>query len=172
MLIFPGSDGKNDQKRMFMAFLYMRDPKNPENADSNHYAFPLPILPVLDASTMKVIRIDHLPTGKGPEEKPTQKASIHPPREYTPEHQSLRDDLKPLQVTQPKGASFKATKIGEFGEIIDWQKWSIKVGFNQREGMVLYDVSPRRSFPVSRNSPMSRFAMTTGACSIDCRCRI
>ena len=125
-----------------MAFLYMRDPRNPENADSNHYAFPLPILPVLDASTMEVIRIDHLPTGKGLKGRPTEKAKIQPPREYTPEQQPrLRGDLKPLRVVQPEGASFKATKMGEFGEIIDWQKWSIKVGFNQREGMVLYDVS-------------------------------
>ncbi|KAL9634222.1 MAG: hypothetical protein Q9164_004221 [Protoblastenia rupestris] len=135
-----GSDGINDSKRMFQTFLYMRDPRNPENADSNHYAFPLAISPVLDSSTMKVIRIDTIPTGEGLETKPTSKAKIQPPSEYTPEHQELRKDLKPLLVVQPEGVSFKATRVGETGEIIEWQKWFFRLGFNQREGMVLHDV--------------------------------
>ena len=53
----------------------------------------------------------------------------------------MRTDLKPLNVVQPEGASFKVTKVGETGEIIEWQKWSFRVGYNQREGPVLYDVS-------------------------------
>ena len=119
----------------------MRDPRNPENADSNHYAFPLAISPVMDASTKKVIRIDTLPTGEGLETRPTSsKAKVPPPSEYTPEHQKLRNDLKPLNVVQPEGPSFRATKVGETSEIVEWQKWFLRLGFNQREGMVLYDV--------------------------------
>ncbi|KAL9098140.1 MAG: hypothetical protein Q9163_006145 [Psora crenata] len=135
-----GSDGVNDSRRMFQAFLYMRDPANPGNVDSNHYAFPLAISPVLDASAMQVVRIDTLPTGQGAETKSTTKAKIQPPSDYIPEHQNLRKDLKPLNVIQPEGASFKALKVGETGEIIEWQKWFFRIGFNQREGMVLYDV--------------------------------
>ncbi|KAG8529350.1 uncharacterized protein KY384_005986 [Bacidia gigantensis] len=135
-----GSDGVDDDKRMMQAFLYTRDPANPHNADSNYYAFPLSILPVLDATTMKLIRIDRIATGKGLEKKLTSKAKVHPPREYTPEHQKLRTDLKPLQVIQPQGTSFKATKFGETGHTVEWQKWFFRIGFNQREGMVLYDV--------------------------------
>ena len=125
---------------MFQAFLYARDPLNPLDADSNHYAFPLAVSPVLDGATFKIIRIDTIPTGKGWEVKPISKMQMHPPSEYTPENQQLRTDLKPLQVVQPQGASFKATRIGETGETIEWQKWFFRIGFNQREGMVLYDV--------------------------------
>ena len=124
----------------------MRDPANPSNANSNHYAFPLAISPVLDATNMKVIRIDTIPTGEGLEVRPTSKAKIHPPSEYTPEHQRLRKGLKPLNVVQPEGASFKATKVGETAEVIEWQKWSFRIGFNYREGMVLYDVRRESSY--------------------------
>ena len=109
--------------------------------DSNHYAFPLAISPVVDCVDLKVIRIDMCPTGADHASKEPQALWIPPPNEYTPEHQELRTDLKPLNVVQPEGASFKVTEVGETGEIIEWQKWSFRVGYNQREGPVLYDVS-------------------------------
>ena len=143
-----GSDGIDDDRRMYQCFLYMRDPNDPSNADSNHYAFPLAISPVVDTVTLKVIRIDLCPTGGDLQTKKTQPfPEIPPGNEYTPEHQSLRSDLKPLNVIQPEGASFKVTQSGETGQVIEWQKWSFRVGFNQREGMVLYDVSFSQIFP-------------------------
>ena len=141
-----GSDGNNDDRRMYQCFLYMRDPRNPDNLDSNHYAFPLAISPVVDCVELKVIRIDFCPTGEGLESKPSHPIPIQEANEYTPEHQkSLRTDLKPLNVVQPEGASFKVTQVGETSQVIEWQKWSFRVGFNQREGMVLYDVCPKRT---------------------------
>lgn len=119
----------------------MRDPNNLSNIDSNHYAFPLAISPVVDCAELKVIRIDMCPTGADHATKAPQPIRIPPPNEYSSEHQDLRTDLKPLNVVQPEGVSFKVTKLGETGETIEWQKWSFQVGFNQREGMVLYDVS-------------------------------
>ena len=141
---------------------------NPSNEDSNHYAFPLDISPVVDCANSKVVRIDKCPTGAGLETKETQPSPIPPPNEYTPEHQYLRTDLKPLNVVQPEGTSFKATKSGETGEIIEWQKWSFRVGFNQREGMVVYDVImfPLRSLT---NTHDFRFGMMDEICSIVCR---
>ena len=115
----------------------MRDPSDP---DSNHYAFPLPLSPVVDTIEYKVIRIDILPTGADHTRKELQPMKVHPPNEYMPDYQQLRMDLKPLNVIQPEGASFTVTKTGETGEAIEWQKWSFMVGFNQREGMVLYNV--------------------------------
>ena len=46
-----------------------------------------------------------------------------------------RQDLKPLQVTQPEGASFTLD-----GHEVRWQKWSMRLGFNYREGLVLRTV--------------------------------
>jgi primary-amine oxidase len=118
----------------------MRDPRNSSHADSNHYALPLPLSPVICAETWTLVRIDILPTGKDSTIKDPAPLKLQPPNEYTPEHQSIRTDLKPLNVVQPEGTSFKVTKAGETGEIIQWQKWSFRIGFNAREGMVIYNV--------------------------------
>lgn len=125
---------------MYQCFLYMRDPNDPSNLDSNHYAFPLTISPVVDTIEWKVIRIDLLPSGSDHSTKEPQPMKIQPPNEYDPDYQQLRTDLKPLNVIQPEGASFKITQIGETGRVVEWQKWFLRVGFNQREGMVLHDV--------------------------------
>jgi primary-amine oxidase len=134
-----GSDGVGDADRLYQCFMYLRDPMNPSEADSNHYAMPLPISPVVSTETMQVIRVDLLPTGADNTIKPLGKYKIQPPSEYIPEAQTLRTDLKPLHVVQPEGASFQVEQQGT-SSVISWQKWNFRVGFNQREGMVLYDV--------------------------------
>lgn len=137
---YTGSDGVNDDERMYQCFLYIRDPMNPNEQDSNHYALPLPISPVISTATMKIIRIDRLPLGADSTVTETQPYKIRPPNEYIPECQDLRTDLKPLNVVQPEGASFSVTEQGT-SSVLEWQKWRFRVGFNQREGMVIYDVS-------------------------------
>lgn len=134
-----GSDGVGDEDRLYQCFLYLRDPMNSSEADSNHYAMPLPISPVVSTESMQVIRVDLLPTGADNTIKPVEKYKIQPPNEYIPEAQTLRTDLKPLNVVQPEGASFQVEQQGT-SNVISWQKWNFRVGFNQREGMVLYDV--------------------------------
>ena len=122
-------------------FLYMRDPNNSAEQDSCHYAFPLPISPVIDPATFELVRIDILPTGLDSKVGPLQPWQPTPANEYIPEAQpTLRTDLKPLRVIQPEGASFTVEPFSELGRLVRWQKWDFKVGFNQREGMVLYDV--------------------------------
>ncbi|KAI9850394.1 MAG: hypothetical protein M1838_005727 [Thelocarpon superellum] len=135
-----GSDGVQDDRRRYQCFLYMRDPMHPSEPDSNHYALPLAISPVIDTETRKVIRIDKLPTGRDATVKETQPYQLRPANEYLPERQQLRTDLKPLHVVQPEGASFRVHHEGETGRFVEWQKWSFQLGFNAREGMVLYNV--------------------------------
>lgn len=118
----------------------MRDPANPDELDSNHYAFPLPITAVLDSRDFSVISVDWLPTGADATVREPKPYQAKPPNEYIPEAQTPRTGLKPLQVIQPEGASFQLTSVGETGHFLEWQKWSFRIGFNQREGMVLYDV--------------------------------
>lgn len=134
-----GSDGIGDEERLYQCFLYLRDPNNPSEADSCHYAHPIPISPIVSTETMKVIRIDIMPTGADNTIKPLSKYKVQPPNEYLPELQTLRTDLKPLNVIQPEGASFSVAQEGT-SSVLKWQKWEFRVGFNQREGMVLYDV--------------------------------
>ena len=102
--LLSGSDGVDDDERMYQTFLYLRSLEHGHEPDSNHYALPLPISPVISSETMKVIRIDWMPTGTDnaipKEPKPFKPV---PANEYIPEAQRLRSGLKPLQVVQPEG---------------------------------------------------------------------
>ncbi len=49
--------------------------------------------------------------------------------------QRLRDDVKPLEIVQPEGSSLQLE-----GNLVRWQKWSVRIGFNYREGLVLHTV--------------------------------
>ena len=54
---------------------------------------------------------------------------------YREDERDLRDDLTPYNVVQPEGPSWEVD-----GREITWQNWHMRVGFNQREGLVLHDV--------------------------------
>jgi primary-amine oxidase len=51
------------------------------------------------------------------------------------EESGFMPDLKPINVTQPDGVSFKVK-----GHEVEWAKWKMHVGFNHREGIVLNDI--------------------------------
>jgi len=48
----------------------------------------------------------------------------------------LRTTQKPIEITQPEGPSFTV----EGGNHVEWEKWSLDVGFDAREGLVLYNI--------------------------------
>ncbi len=48
----------------------------------------------------------------------------------------LRETLKPIEITQPEGPSFTVTG----GNHVEWEKWSLDVGFDVREGVVLHNI--------------------------------
>lgn len=109
--------------------MYMRDPANPNEPDSNHYAFPLSISPVVDCVRYSVIRIDIMPTGSDFTSTPVTPYKPVPANEYLPNYQDgLRQDLKPLRVTQPEGASFTISQPDGAGYTLNWQKWSFRIG--------------------------------------------
>eukprot|EP00929_Paragymnodinium_shiwhaense_P023135 TRINITY_DN1456_c1_g1_i2.p1 TRINITY_DN1456_c1_g1~~TRINITY_DN1456_c1_g1_i2.p1 ORF type:complete len:476 (-),score=61.53 TRINITY_DN1456_c1_g1_i2:419-1846(-) len=47
-----------------------------------------------------------------------------------------QETLKQLNIVQPDGPSFTVE-----GNVVKWQKWQLRVGFNYREGLVLHDVT-------------------------------
>jgi primary-amine oxidase len=49
--------------------------------------------------------------------------------------ENFRAPLKPLDIVQPEGASFVLN-----GRAISWDKWSLVIGFNAREGLTLHDI--------------------------------
>ena len=117
----------------------MRNPEN-NSEDSNHYAFPLDFMVVVDLTTMKVKRIVRLPLGSGHEATEVGSAVPHlqthpiePEYDHALQKNPPRTTMKPYNVLQPEGASFSVE-----GHLILWEKWRFRVGFNWREGIYIY----------------------------------
>ncbi|WP_319452147.1 MULTISPECIES: primary-amine oxidase [unclassified Mycobacterium] len=90
---------------------------------------------VIDLNTMELLRVEDT----GGVDTPDVMG------EYAPRHIPdrirsgyRRDPLKPLYITQPEGPSFTLD-----GNLLQWQNWSLRVGFNYREGMTLHTVAYR-----------------------------
>ena len=47
-----------------------------------------------------------------------------------------RNTLKPIEITQPEGPSFTLN-----GHELRWQDWSMRIGFDAREGLTLHQIS-------------------------------
>ena len=109
-------------KRLSRALCWVRS----EPGD-NGYARPLEgIVAVVDLHKMEVLRIEDYGV------VPLPDSSGNWAREYLPQ---ARTDLKPLQVSQPEGPSFRVD-----GHEVQWQKWKFHVGFTPREGLVLNSI--------------------------------
>jgi primary-amine oxidase len=116
-----GNYGSEEDRTMRLArplcFLRM-DPTD------NGYAKPIEGLrPVVDLNAMKVIRVEEY--GHWP--LPPQQSNYSADR-----MKGFRGDIKPLEIMQPDGPSFEVE-----GYQVRWQKWSLVIGFNGREGLTL-----------------------------------
>lgn len=96
----------------------------------NPYAHPVSGLKlIVDMNTMQLLELDE-------SADPAPLAAVM--GEYEPDlvpGQTLRSDIKPLHISQPEGVSFQLD-----GNELRWQNWSLRVGFNYREGLVLHQV--------------------------------
>ena len=94
--------------------------------DDNHYARPIEgLIGYVDVDSGAVIVEDHgvVPIPEDPGEYAADRV------------ERLRDDLKPLEITQPDGPSFAVD-----GQEISWQKWRFRISVHPIEGLVLHDV--------------------------------
>jgi primary-amine oxidase len=93
----------------------------------NNYARPVDgLIALVDLNAMKIVRIeDHQVIPLPPE-------SGNYAADYI---KQFRQDLKPLEISQPEGPSFVVR-----GHEVKWQKLSFRVGFTQREGLVLHTI--------------------------------
>jgi primary-amine oxidase len=112
-----------DGRRISRCISYYR----PEHTD-NGYAQPIEgVIAFFDSGAGEVLEVVDLGVVPMPEERGHYlPASIGP----------LRDDLKPLEIVQPEGASFVVD-----GHHVRWSRWSFRVGFDPYEGLVLHTVA-------------------------------
>jgi primary-amine oxidase len=114
--------------RLQQALMYYRP-----NIDDCQYQYPLDFCPIWDSEKQQVVDID-IPKIRRP-------LRLEPAINYTPAYVEetyggYRQNLKPLNITQPEGVSFKLT-----GREIEWQNWKFHIGFNYREGIVLNNIT-------------------------------
>ncbi|KAI9146857.1 Copper amine oxidase [Paramyrothecium foliicola] len=131
-----GTDDANERRRLFQCYMYIALNDDPQ---ANHYSLPLPLAPIFDAHSLELVDLQRLPMGADDklddEAQPWEPAD---PVEYSAGvlgEDYFRKDLKPLQVSQPEGPSFRVS-----GRRVEWQKWSFQLGWTLREGPVLHDV--------------------------------
>ncbi|MGZ4711653.1 MAG: primary-amine oxidase [Acidimicrobiia bacterium] len=118
----------------------------------NGYARPIEGLIVhFDLGRNEVIEvIDH-----GPITMATQHA-----RYFAPDHEPLRTDLKPIAITQPDGPSFTVD-----GNLVQWQKWSVRLGFDPYEGLTLHQITYRdgdRERPILHRASITEMVVPYG----------
>ncbi|MEV0801033.1 primary-amine oxidase [Kribbella sp. NPDC050281] len=100
-----------------------------ETPDGNPYAHPVSGLKVVvDMNTLELLELENDHDHGQPEVD----------AEYAPGPWTgvLRTDLKPLHVTQPEGVSFTVD-----GTELKWQNWTMRLGFNHREGLVIHQLT-------------------------------
>ncbi|HEY2214675.1 MAG TPA: primary-amine oxidase [Acidimicrobiales bacterium] len=109
-------------RRISRCLAYLRT-----SPDDNGYARPLEgLLAYVDMGRGEVIEV--VDTGVVP--IPPTSGSYYPE-----DNGPLRADLKPLSITQPEGTSFTVD-----GNLITWQRWSLRTGFDPLEGLAIYTV--------------------------------
>jgi primary-amine oxidase len=85
--------------------------------------------PVVDMNTMELLELEDVDPGPAPaimgEYTPALVPGLEP-----------RKDVRALEITQPEGASFTLD-----GNHLEWQKWSMRLGFNFREGLVIHTLT-------------------------------
>jgi len=122
-----GSWGADDRdRRIVRALAWMKL----AGSNDNLYAHPIDnLVAIVDLNKMEVTDVEDYGM------VPVPRA----PASYMPEAIGpLRDDLRALEIHQPDGPSFELD-----GTEVRWQKWRFRVGFTQREGLVLHTVSYR-----------------------------
>lgn len=130
-----GTDDDKEHRRLFQCYMYIVETNQ---ADCNHYSLPCAFSPVFDALTHEFLWMDYLPTGNDHSTAPVQKWKPVKTVQYAHHllDDPIRTDLKPLIVQQPEGPSFSI-----HGNLVEWQKWRFRVGYNNREGVVIHNVT-------------------------------
>lgn len=112
-----------------------------DNPDANYYAYPLDLCAEV-SEQLQVTKVYQLPssvndrTHDTPQPYDHRKIQSPAASEYHPSlRPSPRTTTKPYQVVQPEGPSFET-----HGNRLSWEKWSMRVGFNYREGLTLHDI--------------------------------
>ncbi len=138
---------EESERRLARGLAFVR----PQPGDSE-WAHPVDgVIALVDLNRLEVLRVDDHGVVPIPPE-----SGNFAPEDVGP----LRDDLKPISITQPEGPSFTLD-----GRVLRWQRWQLHVGFSAREGLVLHRVGYRdggRLRPVLHRASLSEMVVPYG----------
>jgi primary-amine oxidase len=138
---------EESERRLARGLAFVR----PRPGDSE-WAHPVDgVIALVDLNRLEVLRVDdHGVVPIPPEPGNFSPADVGP----------LRDDLKPISITQPEGPSFTLD-----GRVLRWQRWQLHVGFSAREGLVLHRIGYRdggRLRPIVHRASLSEMVVPYG----------
>ncbi len=119
-----GSFGDEEGRRMARVLAFVQ-------ADPHDYAWSHPVdgvaafLDLVERRVFKVVDELELPV-------PAESGNYDDPAVRGP----LRTGLRPIEITQPEGPSFTLD-----GTCLRWQNWSMRIGFDAREGLTLHQIA-------------------------------
>ena len=115
----PGDEGR----RMTRALSYLRT-----SPTDNGYARPIEgVVAFVDMNRGEVLRVEDYGVRPIPPLRGSYFAADNGPQ---------REDIKPLEIHQPEGASFVVD-----GHEIRWQKWRFRISMHPLDGLVLHTIS-------------------------------
>lgn len=118
-------------RRLGRPLTWLRSKEN-----EHQYARPVEGLTTLvDLDTMEVLEVEDHGVVPIPAHPGNYIPELMAEDGNRPAFKALRDDVKPLEITQSAGPSFTVD-----GHEVTWQKWHLNVGWTLREGVVLFDV--------------------------------
>jgi primary-amine oxidase len=118
----PGEDGR----RMLRVLSFLQHRK-----EDHPWAHPIDgVVAYVDLTAREVVELIDHETSPIPDEEGNfdDVDYVGPPRA----------GLKPLEISQPDGPSFTVTN-----DVIRWSNWSLRVGFDPREGLILHQLGYR-----------------------------
>lgn len=116
----PGEEGR----RIIRSLAFRQD-----HPRDNPWAHPIDgLVAYVDVTAREVVWIVDTGTVPVPEEPGNfdDPAVAGPPR----------TTLRPIEITQPEGPSFRLE-----GDVLHWENWKVRIGFDAREGLVLHQLS-------------------------------
>ncbi len=136
-----------DHHRLVQTIVWVRS-----GANDNQFAHPVEgLCAIIDINNGEVLSVEDT----GPE-IPWNDSN------YASRFQSeFRTDLKPIEVVQPEGASFRVD-----GYAVEWAGWKFRIGFTAREGVVLHDLQLKdndRWRPVMRRASIAEMIVPYGS---------
>jgi primary-amine oxidase len=122
--------------------------------EDNGYAHPIEnVWGFVDCATGEVLHVEDGDIVPIPEEC----SNYYPDRIGIP----MRDDIAPLDITQPEGAGFTVD-----GNLIEWQRWRLRARMDPMEGLILHEVGYQdgdRLRPVLHRAAVSEMVVPYGS---------